>query len=95
MARLKTSCNLYLKPKEQAFDVSKTNKPGGTWKVFAMVRLLMFEFTGLRSFSRRSGGMMGWASGTHMFGERRLPVHVRCAIKLAGEMAYKFLHVLD
>jgi hypothetical protein len=33
--------------KEQAFEERKTNQPGATWKVFAMVRLLTFEFTGL------------------------------------------------
>jgi hypothetical protein len=36
---------LYQKPKEQACEVRKTNQPGATWKVFAMVRLLTFEVT--------------------------------------------------
>jgi hypothetical protein len=55
----KTSCTVYRKPKEQAYEKRKTNQPGATWKVFAMVRLLTSEFTGLRGFSRTSGGMMG------------------------------------
>jgi hypothetical protein len=50
---------VYRKPKEQAYEKRKTNQPGATWKVFAMVRLLTSEFTGLRGFSRTSGGMMG------------------------------------
>jgi hypothetical protein len=29
----------------------------------SLLRCPTFEFTGLRGFSRRSGGMMGWASG--------------------------------
>jgi hypothetical protein len=42
----KTSCTMYRKPKEQACEVRKTNQPGATWKVFAMVRLLTDKFSG-------------------------------------------------
>ena len=33
--------------KEQDFEERMTNQPGATWKVFAMVRLLTFEVSGL------------------------------------------------
>jgi len=36
---------MYRKPKEQAGEERKTNQPGATWKVFAMVRLLTLEFS--------------------------------------------------
>jgi hypothetical protein len=42
----KTSCAVYRKPKEQACEVRKTNKPAATWKVFEMVRLLTDKFSG-------------------------------------------------
>jgi hypothetical protein len=42
----KTSCTVYQKPKEQAGEERKTNKPAATWKVFAMVRLLTLELSG-------------------------------------------------
>jgi hypothetical protein len=32
------------------------------WQKIGAEMSLTFEFTGLRGFSRRSGGMMGWAA---------------------------------
>jgi hypothetical protein len=52
----KWQTTLYRKPKEQAFEVRKTNQPGTTWKVFAMVRLLTDKFSGERSESAATPG---------------------------------------
>jgi hypothetical protein len=41
---------------EQAFEAQKTNKPGATWKVFAVVRLLTDKFSGERSESAATPG---------------------------------------
>jgi hypothetical protein len=51
---------MYRQPKEQAFEVRKTNQAAATWKVFAMVRLLTFEFRGAARLYRVAPlGMMG------------------------------------
>ena len=53
----------------QALEAQKASKPleqgGALEQVAARIKRVMgltFEFTGLRGFSRRSGGMMGWAA---------------------------------
>jgi hypothetical protein len=52
----KWQSSLYRKKKEQASEVRKTNQPGATWKVFAMVRLLTDKFSGERSESAATPG---------------------------------------